>query len=366
MRQVDPHVAGHHLRIVEHLAQRVDRTGRHADLLELFRKLGLGELLGQFEQARDQRVAIDHARGVGLVALVLAIAGSPSTCIILANWPSLPQAISIQPSVVGKRLVGHHAGMRVAHPHRRLAGDEIVGRLVGEHADHRVHQRHVDVAALAGVLALLQRGADRQRRIDAGEHVREGDAKPRRLAVRIAGDVHDAAHALHQQIVAGAGLVRAVLAEAGDRAVDQPRVLRRQALVVEAVLGEPAELEILDHHVGARRELLDDALAVRRLEVDRDRALAAVAGEIVGRAETAAVLVLHEGRAPAAGVVARAGALDLDHVGAEIGERLAGPGTGEDAGKLEHANARERALLRTGHIDRFLPDDSEQRLLAAL
>ena len=38
-------------------------------------------------------------------------------------------------------------------------------------------------------------------------------------------------------------------------------------------------------------------------------------------------------------------------VGAEIGKRLAGPGPCQDAREFEHANARERALLRTGHID---------------
>ena len=49
------------------------------------------------------------------------------------------------------------------------------------------------------------------------------------------------------------------------------------------------------------------------------------------------------------------GPLDLDHLGAEIGQRLAGPGAGQDAREFEHANARERALLRTGHVDEFLP-----------
>ena len=82
----------------------------------------------------------------------------------------------------------------------------------------------MSIGALAGVLALLERRGDGERGIGAGEHVGEGDTEPGRLAVRIAGDVHDAAHALHQQVVAGAGLVGAVLAEAGDRAIDQPRV----------------------------------------------------------------------------------------------------------------------------------------------
>jgi hypothetical protein len=53
-----------------------------------------------------------------------------------------------------------------------------------------------------------------------------------------------------------------------------------------------------------------------------------------------AVGAFHEGRAPAAGIVAGALALDLDDVGAEIGEHLSGPGTGEDAGKFKNAEAR--------------------------
>jgi hypothetical protein len=50
----------------------------------------------------------------------------------------------------------------------------------------------------------------------------------------------------------------------------------------------------------------------------------------------------NERRPPAAGVVARAGALDLDHVGAEIGENLPGPWTRQDAGKLKHADTGQR------------------------
>ena len=38
-----------------------------------------------------------------------------------------------------------------------------------------------------------------------------------------------------------------------------------------------------------------------------------------------------ERRAPAAGVIAGTGLFDLDHVGAEIGQHLGGPGAGQDA-----------------------------------
>jgi hypothetical protein len=55
-----------------------------------------------------------------------------------------------------------------------------------------------------------------------------------------------------------------------------------------------------------------------------------------------AVGALDKGRAPAPGVVARAGAFDLDDVGAEIGEQLPGPGAGQHARKLKDFQAFER------------------------
>ena len=48
-----------------------------------------------------------------------------------------------------------------------------------------------------------------------------------------------------------------------------------------------------------------------------------------------------------AGVVAAAGALDLDHLGTEITENLPGPRPGEHAGQVENADVREGA----GHRD---------------
>ena len=183
-----------------------------------------------------------------------------------------------------------------------------------------------------------------------------GDADAGRRAVGVAGQIHEAAHALRHQIVAGALGVGAVLAEAGHRAIDQPRVFRRQALVVEAELGEPADLEILDQHVRALGQLVHDAAAFLVLEVGFDRTLAAVGGMEIGRADMLAVGAFDEGRSPAAGVVAGALALDLDDVGAEVGQHLPRPGPGQDAGKFEDAETRQRLrhaekLLRAQEMD---------------
>ncbi len=109
-----------------------------------------------------------------------------------------------------------------------------------------------------GGRAADQRRLDRRDRVDAGENVGEGDADLLRLAVGFAGQVHHPAHALDDEVVAGARRVGAVVAEAGDRAIDEARIERLQAGVVEPVLGEPAGLEILDQHVGARGEPAHD------------------------------------------------------------------------------------------------------------
>ncbi len=232
--------------------------------------------------------------------------------------------------------------MGVADALGHLAGDEKVERLVGEHADLAVDERGIDEAAATGALALGERGEDADRGIDAGENI--GDRHPRalRLAVGRSRQLHDAAHALGHEVVARARGVGPGLAEAGDGAVDQARVVLGQALVVEAEFGEPADLEILDQHVGASRELADDAASILALEIQLDRALAAVGGVEIGSPEMAAVGRLHKGGAPAAGVVARALALDLDDVGAEIGENLPCPGPRQDAGKLEHTYSGQR------------------------
>jgi hypothetical protein len=146
---------------------------------------------------------------------------------------------------------------------------------------------------------------------------------------------------LRHQVVAGALGVRAVLAEAGDRAVNQARIFRRQTFVVEAEFSQPADLEVLDQDVGACGQLAHDALAILALEIGFDRALAAVGGMEIGRADMLAVGAFDKGRSPAAGIVAGALALDFDDVGAEVGEHLAGPGASQDTGKFEDADTRQ-------------------------
>jgi hypothetical protein len=73
------------------------------------------------------------------------------------------------------------------------------------------------MAAGSGRFAAVHSCEDRVRGIEAGEDVGEGDAGLLRFAGRITGQVHDPAHALDDEVIAGARGIGAGLAEAGDR-----------------------------------------------------------------------------------------------------------------------------------------------------
>src|SRR5258708_2163243 len=243
-----------------------------------------------------------------------------------------------------EHLIGHDVGMRIADPLRRHARREIIHRLIGQHADRGVDQRGVHITTLAGALAPLQRGENADHRIDAGENVRDRNARAGWFTVGSSGQRHEPADALRHQIVASAARMRAGLAETGDGTVDETRTGRREARIVEPEFLQAADLEVLDQHIGLRRKLTHDAFAVLALEIAFDRALATVGRVEIGSAEIA-LLAFDERRSPSARIVTGLLALDLDDVRAEVGEQLSGPRAGENAGQFQHANAGQRAWL---------------------
>src|SRR5262249_39848471 len=91
-----------------------------------------------------------------------------------------------------------------------------------------------------------------------------------------------------------------------------------------------------------QREPAHDRAALGPSEVDRDHALVARERR---PPEAAAV----EELAPLPHRIAGLGALDLDDLGAEVTEQLAGEGTGDEAAELEHPHAVERAVVVSCH-----------------
>src|SRR5205823_11881601 len=75
-----------------------------------------------------------------------------------------------------------------------------------------------------------------------------------------------------------AGLARFVarLTVRADRRVDQPRVERRQILVADAQARAAVERGVGDEDVDVADETMQELLAVRGAQVDRDAALGAV------------------------------------------------------------------------------------------
>src|SRR5690606_41601452 len=64
-----------------------------------------------------------------------------------------------------------------------------------------------------------------------------------------------------------------------SRAIDDCRVDLRQTVVIEAILLQPARLEVLDGDLAVRGELAHELGALGLRKVDRDGALVAVGGE---------------------------------------------------------------------------------------
>jgi hypothetical protein len=124
--------------------------------------------------------------------------------------------------------------------------------------------------------------------------------------------------------------------------VDQARVEGVQLVPAEPQLLDSAGRHVLDEDVRLLRHFLDEREAARRLQVHRHRLLVGVVDhEIIG---------VRPGFRAGAEDAARLAAfrvLDLDHLGAELGQDLGAGGAGLELRQIEHADAGE-AVRRDG------------------
>ena len=171
----------------------------------------------------------------------------------------------------------------------------------------------------------------------AAREVGDRDADAHRPLARQPGDRHQAAHALRDLVEARPVGVGPVLAEARQAHVDEARVDLAQGLVVDAEPVLHVGPVVLDQHVGGRRQLLEDGDALGRLEVERDAALVAVQVEEVGAVRATP---------PIASSSPLLRHLDLDDVGAPIGEMPRRRRPGARARQVDHLEAGQRSLSR--------------------
>ena len=249
------------------------------------------------------------------------------------------QAMMTWPSPGREGVVRHVDEVRVADPARNVARHQVHRRHVGEERDLGVEHRHVDMLAEAGDMARLERGEHAHRAEDAAAEVADRNAAAHRRVVGPAGDAHAAAHALHDLVERRPLRVGAGLAEAGDRAGDDPGIDRRKRRVVDLEALRHAGAEVVEHHVGLAHQVVEDRPPRLLLEVDADALLAAVERHEV-RAHAVARIVGMAGK-QFARAFALAGRLDLDRSRAQIGECHRPVRTRQHVGQVEDGDAGE-------------------------
>ncbi len=317
-----------------HLGHRLDAAGGHprvVETLEPFRGRPRGELR---VEGGNENVAMLHAVRLGVEARILRE-------VVPADGPAhaLPEGVvghaQGQVGVLGlEDFVGHDGGVLVAAPGGLASGIPVQAGLVGEKRGHHVEHADLDLLPLPRLGAREKGQHHALGRGHARHEIADGVAHLDGRAVGEAGEIHHAGLALHDEIVAGPGGLGAALSEAGDRAVDEPRVQLAERSVAEAEALHGAGTEVLDHHVGLGEETAENGLPVRRLHVEGQALLVAVDRHEIRR------LAPREGR-PAARVVALARLLDFDDLCPHVAERHGAEGPGEDAGEIDDAKPRE-------------------------
>ena len=190
----------------------------------------------------------------------------------------------------------------------------------------------------------MQRGEDPERRHQrAAAEVGDLPGRRHRRPAGRAAQPQQAAAREVVHVVPRAVAVGPFLPVAGDRAVDEPGVLLAQALVADAEPVEHAGAERLEQHVVHAHEPQQHLPSRLRLEVEPDRALAAVEREEQRRGG-ARLHALVPGRRPA-DVVAEPRVLDLEHVGAVVGEQQRAVAAGQQPRQVQHPDP----VQRSGH-----------------
>ena len=98
---------------------------------------------------------------------------------------------------------------------------EVSSERIFQESDLALQHANVQHLSLPAGAALMKCRQDTDGAVETGHDVALGDANANRPTAWLAGDAHDAAHRLHDDVQRGALGVGACLAEAGDGAVDE-------------------------------------------------------------------------------------------------------------------------------------------------
>ena len=227
---------------------------------------------------------------------------------------------------VGVRVVAGRALNLLAavlEVHRQRFELEVDDRL--EHAD-------LDQTALSGHAPPDQAGENALHQVRAGEDIGDREAHGHRAVARVAAEPGQATERLQQQVLPGLVFPRPLLAVTGDHAVNDLRVDRLHALVVEPVFLHHARTEVVDQNVGGRDQTLQLLTVVGVFQLGLETLLVAV-----DRVENARLPVeFPVGNVQLPTDVAAAWALDLDHAGAQVGQPEARRRPGQELAEVQN------------------------------
>jgi hypothetical protein len=149
----------------------------------------------------------------------------------------------------------------------------------------------------------------------------------------------DSAQPLDDLVVGGIELERSVLAEAGDRAVDDALLDGFERRVAKPQPLHHAGTKIFDDDIGRGEEPSECVTAFGRFQIERDGTFSGVLRQ-EGRAHAA---VIEFGiSAELARQVAGARHLDFDDLGSELCQLIAAERPGEHVGQIQHSRACEK------------------------
>ena len=215
----------------------------------------------------------------------------------------------------GKRFVRNDRRMPVAHARRRRSRGEEDPGLIGEERRHGVEHADVDLLPPAAPFPGEERSGNALRANMPVCNVRDRHAEP-----ATAGRCQPRSRDAHQTRLRPASPHRSrprrcrgpVVAESRDRAVDEPRISGRQAVVVRRISWGSGP-KIFDEHIGFREQLFEHRKTVRMLEVQRNAFLVAVDAREIG------AFPFEKRGTPGPRIVALARLFDLQHPRAEVG-----------------------------------------------
>ena len=207
----------------------------------------------------------------------------------------------------------------------------------GHDAYQAVEQGDVDELTLAGVLLIIQCGDDSAVSVERADVVADGDAALDGVAVGIALHIHKAAHALSDNVKAGTPCICAGLPAGGNGAVNDFGVDLLDGFIVQTEFFHLTGLEGLDDDVCVLYHRLDYLLSVGILHGQLNGLFAAVVPvEVQG--------LSLQTRNVSAGVVTGNGTLDLDDLGAHVGEHGGAARTCDVVRKVDNANSFQNFL----------------------